>query len=92
MSQITASKAHGMTKAEALIKLAGLGTHFSSKYGVKVELNGDEATVNGKGVTGTARVDETHVRLNLKLGLAARLISGKIQAGVDKALLEHFSG
>jgi putative polyhydroxyalkanoate system protein len=92
MSQITASKPHGMTKAEALIKLAGLASHCASKYGVKIDLDGDVATVNGKGVTGTARVDETHVRLNLKLGLAARLISGKIQAGVDKALLEHFAG
>lgn len=92
MSDISAAKAHGMTKAEALIKLQTLGDQFASKYGVKVEFREDTAQVSGKGVTGTARVDDTHVRLNLKLGLAVRLISGKIKAGVDKALAEHFPG
>lgn len=90
MSLIKKSKPHGMTKEEARKKLEGLVGFFADKYGVKVAMKGDEATVNGKGVSGSARVDDTDVHLELKLGLAARLIAGKIEGGADKALAEHF--
>jgi putative polyhydroxyalkanoate system protein len=90
MSDVNASKAHGMTKAEALVKLATLADQMAAKYGVKVEFRGDVATVSGRGVNGEARVDNTHVHLNLKLGLLLRPIAGKVRAGVDKAITEHF--
>jgi putative polyhydroxyalkanoate system protein len=90
MSNIDVKRAHGMTQAEALGKLRDLSTALQSRYGIKITLSGNAAAVKGKGVKGTATVDDTHVALNLRLGLPARLVAGKIQAGVDRALDEHF--
>ena len=90
MSTINVKRAHGMTKAEALGKLADLSTALQSRYGIKITLKGDTATVKGKGVKGGATIDDTHVALDLKLGLPARLVAGKIRAGIDRAMDEHF--
>ncbi len=90
MSDINVSRAHGMTKDEALGKLKTLADSLRSRYGIGIDFKGDVANVKGKGVSGDARVTDTHVSLNLKLGFAARLIAGKIKAGVDKQLDEHF--
>jgi len=90
MSDINVSRAHGMEKAEALAKLKTLAGELQSRYGVGITFAGDVAQVKGKGVSGEARVTDTHVSLNLKLGLAARLIAGKIKSGVDKQLDVHF--
>ncbi len=81
---------HGTTAAEAESKLAGLTSHLETRYGVKISSSGPTATVKGRGVKGSATVDATHVTVDLKLGVPASLVAGKIEQGVHKAIDEHF--
>jgi putative polyhydroxyalkanoate system protein len=82
---------HGTTKSEAESKLAGLTSYLEERYGVKILLRGANATVSGRGVKGAANVDDTHVTVDLKLGIPASLVAGKIEAGVNRSIDEHFN-
>ena len=88
--KVSASRPHNTTKEDALGKLRGLATALESRYGIRVNIAGSGATVSGKGVSGGCTIDDTMVRIDLKLKLPASLVAGKIQAGVDKQMAEHF--
>ena len=90
MSTIDVKRAHGMTQAEALEKLGAMAHGLETRYGISIKIRGETAEVKGRGVKGQARVDETMLHLSLKLGLPARLVAGKIEAGINRSLEEHF--
>ena len=90
MSDINVSRAHGMSKDEALTKLKGIAADLTGRYGIDIDFRGDTASVKGKGVTGTANVSDTHVSLSLKLGLLLKALKGKIQGRVEEQFSEHF--
>ena len=81
---------HHTTAAEAQSKLASLTSHLETRYGVNILLSGAMATVKGRGVKGSASVDDTHVTVDLKLGMPASLVAGKIEDGVNRSIDEHF--
>ena len=87
---VSLSRAHGLTKAEAVAKMQNLTNDLNSKYGVKVNHSGDSTKVKGKGVDGTARCDDTKIHIDLKLGLPVSLVAGRVEAGINKALDQHF--
>ncbi len=82
---------HGTTAEQAQAKLADLSNALESRYGISISLTGGNATVKGRGVKGSATVDDTNVTIDLKLGMPASLVAGKIEQGVHKAIDEHFS-
>ena len=83
-------RAHGTTQEAALEKLRSLCTELEGRFGMKIVHGEASSSVKGKGVTGTARIDETHIHLNLKLGIPASLIAGKVEAGINTAIDTHF--
>lgn len=85
------SRPHKTTADAALSKLRSLAGDIESKYGLRVSWKGDVAHVSGRGVKkGTASVSGTHVTVDLSLGMPASLVAGKIEAGIEKAITEHF--
>ena len=91
MPKIKKSLAHGTTRESAMAKLQGLAGALQTRYGITVTLGASGATVKGKGVTGGCSITDTHVTIDLDLGLPASLVAGKIETGVDNALREHFA-
>ncbi len=87
---VRVSRPHNTTQEAAQAKLVGLAAQLESRYGVRVKINGPGATVTGKGVSGGCTIDATRVTIDLSLGLPASLVAGKIEAGVEKAMTEHF--
>ncbi len=83
-------KPHGMSAEDAEAKLASLTGDLESRYGVSITRSGPRATVKGKGVSGSATIDATNVTVDLKLGMPASLVAGKIEEGVNKAIAQHF--
>lgn len=83
---------HGTTAEEARSKLASLSSALETRYGISISLSGGNANVKGRGVKGSATVDDTNVTIDLKLGLPASLVAARIEEGVHKAIDEHFTG
>ena len=83
-------RAHGATADQAEAKLAQLTGQLETRYGVSIDLKGRYATVKGRGVKGSATVDDTNVTVDLALGLPASLVASKIEQGVHAAIDEHF--
>lgn len=61
------------------------------KYVDSTEWNGNrtEARLKGKHVQGTLTVDDTMIRIDLKLSFVASLVKNQIEARIDRALKEH---
>lgn len=88
---ISITRPHNSTPEAAQQKLQALAGEIRSRYGLDVEFNGGVAVVKGRGVEGTAKVDARNVAVDLKLGMPASLVAGKIEAGVLKAIQEQFA-
>lgn len=86
------SRPHNTTAEAALEKLRALAGQIESQYGLSVDWRGDVAHVSGKGVKkgSVAKVSDTHVSLDLTLGMPASLVAGKIEDGIGKAIKQHF--
>lgn len=87
---INITRPHNTTSEGAKQKLQALAGEIKSRYGLDIEWSGGVAMVKGRGVEGTAKTDDKNVAVDLKLGMPASLVSGKIEAGVLKAIQEQF--
>ena len=87
---ITVSRTHGSTQEDALEKLKGLTGQLVDKYGVAITPTADGATVKGKGISGGCKIDAREVTISLSLGLMLRPLSGRIEAGIKRAMEQHF--
>lgn len=81
MSDVRVEEPHHLDPNEAKARVASF-EEMMKKYGVAATWNGLQAKLKGTGVQGTIEVDESLVRVHLKLGMLARA------AGVDPARLE----
>lgn len=88
---ISITRPHKTTPEAAQQKLKALAGEIKSRYGLDVEFSGGVAQVKGRGVEGTAKTDDRNVAVDLKLGMPASLVAGKIEAGVLKAIEEQFA-
>lgn len=90
MSMISISREHGLKLEEAMERLHGFERKIQDRFGVAMQWNGNQATFDGKGVSGEVRVDDTQVHIDLKLGLLMRPLSKQIrevmERQIDKAL------
>ncbi len=88
--EIEFEQAHDLGLEGARERVAALEKKLSERFGVQLSWQGDVATVNGTGVSGTLALSPTNLKINLKLGLMVRPMASQIQAAmqrqVDKAL------
>lgn len=61
------------------------------KYVDSTKWNADrtEAKLKGKHIQGSLSVDDTNIRVDLKLSFVAGLAKSQIEARIDRALKEH---
>ncbi len=90
MSKVSVRQPHTLGRAAAKAKLASF-EEMLAKYKVKLAWNGDSATVQGLGVSGTVDVRDDHVEVGVSLGFlakAAGVDATKLQSSITKRLLE----
>lgn len=88
MADIDINFAHTHGKATARTKAEGVLTSLGSSYGIKGSWAGDVFNIT-KPVEGKFTVTETHVRVELTLGFAMRMMKGKIEEEVRKTLQKN---
>ena len=81
MSTVTVTESHALSVDDAKKALADFEGDLS-KYGMKLDWNGPNATLKGTGASGDVRVTNNDVTVVVKLGMMAKM------AGVKPDLLE----
>ena len=81
---------HNSSAEDAAQKLSDLGKDAAARYGVTVKGDAQRASIKGRGVNGSLVLDDTHINVDLKLGLPASLVAGRVEAGIRDALAKHF--
>jgi putative polyhydroxyalkanoate system protein len=85
MADIDINHAHPLGKDIARTKAEQILTKLGSEYGIKGTWAGDVFNIN-KPVDGKFTVTDTHVRVELTLGFAMRMMKGKIEERVRAVL------
>ena len=89
MADIEIQRENPYSKEDALTRIQTMAQKLEDRIGVKVAWSGDEAKFSGP-AKGAIRVSEANIQIEVKLGLAAKLLKGKIsekiEQGLDKAL------
>ncbi len=70
--------------------LLGAIVYFARKP-VLEYFEGRRAQIKGRGVSGNMVLDGDLISVDLKLGLPASLVAGRVESGIRDALLKHFS-
>lgn len=89
--KISVTRKHALGIDVASQKLNDLAGQFAEKYGVKANVKGQRAEIDGKGVSGDVVVTADSVTVNLELGLLLGAMAGKIEEGVGRQLDKHFA-
>ncbi|MEZ4466058.1 MAG: polyhydroxyalkanoic acid system family protein [bacterium] len=87
---VSVTRPHNTSREAAMEKLKSLGQDAATKYGVSVQPTGTGANVDGRGISGTCRIDDRNITISLELPLLLRAISGKIEQGINKSIDQHF--
>ena len=85
MADIEISRANPYSKEETITRLQDMTQKMEERLKVKVAWSGDKGTFSGP-AKGDIRVSDGSININVKLGLAAKLIKGKIAEGIEKGL------
>ena len=89
MADIEIQRDNPFSKDDALTRIQTMTQKLQDKIGVKVAWSGDQAKFSGP-VKGEIRVSDATINIEVKLGLAAKLLKGKIsekiEQGLDQAL------
>ncbi len=84
MAEIKIERSHTLGKDEARKRVGDLEPKLKEKYGVELAWkNNGEAQVKGTGVTGTLRVADEAVHIDLKLGMLLRPMASKIRSALE---------
>ena len=89
MADIEIQRENPFSKDDALTRIQSMTQKLEDKIGVKVAWSGDQAKFSGP-AKGEIRVSDASISIEVKLGLAAKLLKGKIsqkiEQGLDQAL------
>lgn len=94
MADVVVEQSHSLTPVEARSKIASF-EEMMSKYGVKADWSGNKATLKGTGVSGSIDVDTRRVRVEVKLGMMAKVAGVdpvKLKSSIEKRLKSAFEG
>lgn len=85
MADIEISRTNPVSKEEAITRIQDMTQKMEERMGIKVAWAGAKCTFSGL-AKGDICVSDDTIDINVKLGLAAKLIKGKIAAGIEKGL------
>lgn len=77
---------HNLGLAEARNRADRVAADLQQQFSLRSTWHGDALHVKGNGVSGELRVDDTHFELNVKLGLALKLVEGPIRSVIEKTI------
>ncbi len=90
MADIKIERQHELGRTEARRRVVELEPKLKDKYGVTFAWNGEGAQLKGTGVSGTLRIDDREVAIDLKLALLLKPMASKIKDSlarqIDRAL------
>ena len=91
MSTLVIERAHTLGREAARAKAQHIAERLAEKYNVHYEWRGDRLNVRRTGATGSIEVEDTQVRIELKLGLLLSGLSGTIEREIEQALDQRLS-
>lgn len=91
MSHICISRHHTMDREHVRSMTQELGEKLKSKFGGDYRWEGDMVHYKYSGVDAKVSFDESHLEVNVKLGLLMSALKGMIEAEVNKYLDDHVS-
>lgn len=86
MSKILVERQHSLGREGARDQAQRLAERLAEQYDVSYHWKGDTLEFRRTGATGSIAVDETKVRVSLKLGLLLSPLSGTIKREIEEAL------
>ena len=91
MSKIIVERQHRLGREGARNKAQQLAERLAQQYDVSYHWVGDTLEFHRTGAQGSIDVDETHVRVSLKLGLLLSALSGTIKREIEENLDQQLS-
>ncbi|MEE8410227.1 MAG: polyhydroxyalkanoic acid system family protein [Myxococcota bacterium] len=88
MSHIKIERRHTLGAAVAKGRVAEIEPMLRDRFGIRIEWNGTNATFKGRGVSGSARITDDQLKIELELGLIVRPFAGKIRRVMEKNIDE----
>ncbi len=91
MPKLEITQSHTVTAAEAKQKLDTLSKDLADKYGLTSQWVSDtEAKVERTGASGTIKIEQSAVRVNLDLSFALTPIKGTVETKIKDELKKLF--
>ncbi|MCA9555923.1 MAG: polyhydroxyalkanoic acid system family protein [Myxococcales bacterium] len=88
MSDVVVTESHALPSDEVKSRLKAFEADIS-KYGMKLDWQGDRADIKGTGASGDVKVTPSSVTVTVKLGMMAKMAGikpDKLQASIEKRL------
>ena len=85
MADIDISRPNPYSKEEAITRLKDMTAKMEDRLKVKVAWSGDQGQFSGP-AKGAIKVSDSSINIEVKLGLAVKLLKGKISDGIEKGL------
>ena len=89
-TKIQSRRPHGLSIEEALAAAIQVAKRVEERGGVGYSVSGNRIDISGKGVKGCIRVDDTHVEVEIELGLLLRPMRGLIEGKLDSYFERYF--
>lgn len=84
MPTVKMHKKLNMSNEEALQKVEEAAEQLAEKYGLSINWLDNHASIRGPSVTGSVKVEDSEMDLQLELGMLAAPFKGKIEAAVEE--------
>ncbi len=91
MSKIVVERQHTLGREGARVKAQQLAERLAQQYDVSYRWSGDTLEFRRTSAQGSIDVDETNVRVSLKLGLLLSALSGTIKREIEETLDKQLS-
>lgn len=88
MSDVVVTESHALPSDEVKSRLKAFEADIS-KYGMKLDWQGDRADIKGTGASGDVKVTPSSVTVTVKLGMMAKMAGikpDKLHASIEKRL------
>lgn len=82
---------HSLGLVEARDRADELAAHLERQFSLKAQWQGDHMVVNGTGIHGSLEVANDYIELNVRLGLALKLMEPKIRSVIVDTMDEHLA-
>ncbi len=84
-------RSHNLGMEEARNRADRIAADLQQQFSLRSNWKGDALHVRGNGVIGQLKVDEQNIELNVRLGLALKLMEGPIRSAIEKMVDEELA-